>query len=172
MYSKKSIEFGKNWYDDVREQCEQISEYYNVPFYKVCGIVSALSPRNKFRRNMLDAIDVIKYGNNAKVCTFNSNRDKAVRILNAKDCKAVYREFRKGLKTRNFFLNILRGKCNYVTVDVWMIRLYKDHIKTKSLTDKSYLAIEKMIQNEAKELGIYANQLQAIKWCEIRGAAS
>jgi hypothetical protein len=172
MYSKDSIKFGLNWYDDVREQCEQISEYYNVPLYKVCGIVSALSPRNKFRRNMLDAIEVIKYGNKAKVATFNNNRDKAVRILNAKNSKQVYKEFKNSLKTRNFYLNILRGKCNFVTVDVWIIRAYREHIKTKSLTRKGYLAIEKMIQDEAKELGIYANQLQAIKWCEIRGAAS
>jgi hypothetical protein len=172
MYSKLSKEYGLNWYDDVNDQCKTIAEYYDIPLYKVCGIVSALSPRNKFRRNMLDAIEIIKHGKKAKVATFHNNRDKAVRILNAKNSKEVYREFRKSLKTRNFYLNILRGKCNFVTVDVWMIRAYREHITTKSLTNKGYLMIEKLIQDEAKELGIYANQLQAIKWCEIRGAAA
>lgn len=171
MYSKKSIEFGLNWYETINSQCQDIADYYNLPLYKVCGIVSALSPRNKFKRNMEDTIAVIKFGINAKVATFGHNRRKAVAILEANSYSEVYAMF-KGLKTRNFFTNLYKVHDDAVTVDVWMIRAYKEHITTKSLTDKGYRMIEKMIQDEARELNIFPNQLQAIKWCEIRGEAS
>jgi len=160
---------GINWYEEVNNFCLLVSLEYNVPVYKVAGILSALSPKNRFNRNLDDTITLITHGLDGKYGTFNNNRDKALRILNAKNIREVYNEF-KGLKTRAFFLNIYKVYDYNVTVDVWMIRLYKDKIKTKSLTNKSYRMIESMIQDKASKLNIYPNQMQAVLWSEIRGS--
>lgn len=160
---------GKDWYSEVNYWCNLIALEYGLPVYKVVGILSALSPRNKFDRNLEDVISVIEYRENAKVATFNQNKAKAVRILNANNIGDVLREF-KGLKTRKFFLNIYKVYDNNVTVDVWMIRKYSKHIKTKSLTDKGYKLIENLIQKEANKLNVYPNEMQAIIWTEIRGS--
>ena len=139
---------GKNWYEEVNTWCQLVSLEYKIPVYKVVGILSALSPRNKFDRNINDVITLIEQGVNGKYGTFHNNRDKAIRILKANNINEVLKEF-KGLKTRKFFLNIYKVWDHNVTVDVWMIRKYKAQIKTKSLTNKSYLLIEKLIQEQA-----------------------
>lgn len=158
-----------NWYTEVNTWCKIVSLEYNVPMYKVVGILSALSPRNRFNRNLDDTITLIEHGLKGKYGTFHNNRDKALRILNAKNISEVLSEF-KGLKTRKFFLNIYKVFDYNVTVDVWMIRMFKKQIKTKSLTNKSYLMIEKLIQKEANKYNLYPNQMQAVLWSEIRGA--
>ena len=158
------------WYTEVNSWCKIVSLEYNVPMYKVVGILSALSPRNRFNRNLDDTITLINQGLDGKYGTFHNNRDKAIRILNANNISEVLSEF-KGLKTRKFFLNIYKVYCNNVTVDVWMIRKYKHIIKTKSLTNKSYLIIEELIQKEAIKHNLFANQMQAVMWSEIRGSS-
>jgi len=160
---------GLNWYLHVRTWCDLVSEEYNLPVYKVVGILSALSPRNKFQRNLDDTINLIEHGLNAKYGTFHGNRDKAIRILNAENIGQVVREFKNARKTYSFFFNIYRVYCNKATIDVHMIRFYKKHITTKSLTDKTYTKIENMMRIEANKLNIHVNQLQAIRWYEQRG---
>lgn len=160
---------GINWYSEVNYWCMIVSNEYKLPLYKVCGILSALSPQNKFDRNLEDVISLIETNGNCKVSTFGSNKEKAIRILNANNIGEVFREF-KGLKTRAFFLNLYKVYDTNVTVDLWMIRLYKHIITTKSLTNKSYKLIEKEIQKEANKNNVYPNQMQAILWTQIRGS--
>ena len=160
---------GLNWYSEVNYWCMIVSEEYKIPLYKVCGILSALSPQNKFNQNLEDVIKLIETKGKCKVATFNQNKDKAIRILNATNIGQVFREF-KGLKTRAFFLNLYKVYDTNVTVDLWMIRMYKHKIKTKSLTNKSYKLIESEIQKEAKKINVYPNQMQAILWTQIRGS--
>ena len=160
---------GIDWYSDVNYFCLLVSEEYKIPVYKVCGILSALSPQNKFDQNIKDVISIIELRDKAKVATFNSNKEKALRILDAKNIGEVFREF-KGLKTRAFFLNLYKVYCDNVTVDLWVIRKYRHLIKTKSLTNKSYRTIEKQVTSEAKKLGLHANQYQAHIWVNIRGS--
>ena len=158
-----------NWYSEVNYWCNLVSLEYNVPIYKICGILSALSPRNKFDRNLTDTLSIITQGEKAKVSTFGNNKAKALRILDADNIGDVMREF-KGLKTKKFFLNLYKVYDSNVTVDVWMIRYYKHMIKTKSLTNKGYLEIEQQIQKDAAKLNVYPNQYQAHLWAKIRGS--
>ena len=159
----------QHWYSEVNYWCSLVSMEYKVPMYKVCGILSALSPRNKFDRNLTDTLGVITMGKDAKVATFGNNKTKALRILEAKNIGEVLAQF-KGLKTRKFFLNIYKVLDHNVTVDVWIIRYYKKMIKTKTLTNKGYLEIEKQIQKDAQKIGVYPNEYQAHLWAKIRGA--
>ena len=81
------IEFGLTWYARAYKQCQQISKTHKVPLVKVVGVLAALSPNNKWERNVMDTMNMCyAYVNNeqysdVKVCTYNANKDKAIRIL-------------------------------------------------------------------------------------------
>lgn len=161
-------EQGLNWYHDINDYCKIVAEMYSLPLWKVCAILSALSPNNRFYRNVIDVISLIKYEEAAKVCTYNINKRKALQCLRANsfdECLALF----KGRKTKSFFLNIYKpNDFDRVTVDIWMIRLF--NIKG-SLTDKRYRVIENIIKDYAAKVKLLPHQVQALLWIAIRGEA-
>lgn len=163
--NKQQLFDGTNWYKRVNRHCNALSEKYNVDAWKVAGVISALSPRNNFKRNLQDAESVIKYGLGAKVCTFNNNKEKAVKVLSCKSYSEALQLF-KGQKTNKFFKNIADLTSNDAVIDVHMIRALKIE---GSLTPKKYNLAEKAIQDYANKVGLKAYQVQAIVWAVVRG---
>lgn len=164
---KSTLRDASTWYITIHRHCKVLSEMHKIPYWKVAGIISALSPNNKFKRNLLDAENLIKYGANVKVCTYNENKEKALKILAAKNVSEVYEVF-KGRKTLSFFDNIVNPRSNRVTVDVWMIRVFN---LQGSLTPKRYGIIEKAIQDYAAKINVLPMELQAMLWVAQRGEA-
>jgi hypothetical protein len=159
---------GLNWYKDIHDYCRLVSDMYSIELWKVCAILSALSPNNRFYRNVIDVISLIKHKGNAKVCTYNSNKQKALKCLEANSFDECLKLF-KGRKTLSFFLNIYKPLSNdRVTIDVWMIRYFD--IKG-SLTDKKYRQAETIVKQCADKLNMLPHQLQALLWIAARGNA-
>ena len=69
-----------NWYIEVNFYCRFLSERYNIPLIKVCGILSALSPNNTFANNIDSLERFLETRGNCKVSTFNSQKNKALDI--------------------------------------------------------------------------------------------
>lgn len=159
---------GTLWYDRVRLMSEQLASRYNRPVFQVVGIIAALSPRNKFSRNMQDAESILRDGDAAVVATFGSNKRKALQILEASSSDEVY-ELLNGSKVRAFFRNIYRFNDMDVTIDVWMLRLMG--VDVSSLTASRYEDVAHTVRHVAGELGVLPKHLQAITWIELRGAA-
>lgn len=165
--NKNDLKHGLSWYNDARVFCKQVSELYNVPLYKVVGVLAALSPRNKWNRNKIDCINVIKHGYNATVCTFNSNKEKACKILAARSLEHCVKLL-NGIKVQSFFSNIYYKDCQLVTVDVWAMRAIGYN---GNLTPKKYREIESIYQTVARDFGMLPKQLQAVAWSTIREGA-
>jgi hypothetical protein len=80
---------GKRWYLRANDKALAISFVYDVPFMAVVGVIAALSPNNRWDRNLRDAEGLIRLftvgGRPAceslKVCTYGANKEKAIRIL-------------------------------------------------------------------------------------------
>lgn len=80
---------GKQWYLRANNKAQAISFVYDVPFMAVVGVIAALSPNNRWDRNLRDAEGLIRLfvvgGRPAcetlKVCTYGANKEKAIRIL-------------------------------------------------------------------------------------------
>jgi len=161
---------GKNWYRQANAFCEEISQSHNLPTWKVALIVSALSPRNKWHRNKLDAINLIEKQLDGKYSTFNSNRDKAINILGCENILQGLSLLGKGKKTRAFFFNIYNPKSKVVCVDSWACRI-AGHPKD-SPTPKQYDVISDAYKKVASKFNMTASELQAITWCVFRGAAA
>ena len=89
---------------------------YGLTLQTTAGVIAALSPRNKWSRNVIDAENLIETfvrdpesAVNIKVCTFNKNKEKALNILKADQdfYTENVRDILKGPKLIEFFNCIL-----------------------------------------------------------------
>lgn len=166
-----------NWYFEINEYCMHLSEAFDVPLIKVAGILSALSPNNKFEQNCIDLENFLITKGKSKASTYFNQREKALKILNLKnyDEETIKNILGiKALKTRAFFENIYRPETSEaVTVDLWQIRWAKrlNIIPEKGvLTEKRYRKISARVKKYAKRLDIMPHQFQALSWEYLRGA--
>ena len=168
-------EDGKLWYKEAQMFTKYVAEEYGIDSYRVAGVVSALSPNNKWERNKYDAITVIKAHlarlspKDIKVCTYNANKIKAFEILRG-DTEITA----KSPKTHSFAMNVGLNSPEHITIDKWHLRACvttpKDGIVDcmESCTSVQYRRIEALTANVAKSLGYKGYELQAIVWVTIK----
>jgi len=83
------IRHGVEWYATAQRNCLDIAESHDMPLRVVVGVVAALSPNNKWSRNIANANDLIGAFMNGdamesvKVSTYNTMKLKAWCILEA-----------------------------------------------------------------------------------------
>ena len=110
-YEKKH---GENWYKIANKSCRDIAKKTTMHSAIVVGVLAALSPNNKWERNVIDAENMCvayKSGiplSEVKVCTYNANKEKAIKILGLLDSGSsnVYLDIRdilNGNKVKAFF---------------------------------------------------------------------
>tara|TARA_R100000995_G_scaffold40637_2_gene18882 strand:+ start:2090 stop:2752 length:663 start_codon:yes stop_codon:yes gene_type:complete len=77
------------WYANAYADCKRIAVDCDIPIHIVVGVVAALSPNNKWDRNVTNARDLIEgylngdHVENIKVSTYNAMKNKAWAILEA-----------------------------------------------------------------------------------------
>ena len=84
---------GKAWYARALTAAQRLAEDYDITVKTAAGVITALSPRNKWDRNLLDAEKIISVyvsagadeAFNVKVCTFTANKKKAIAILKSEE---------------------------------------------------------------------------------------
>ncbi len=167
-------ELGKAWYNEAKEYVKILSFKFNTPEIICAGVVSALSPNNKWDRNKLDAYSVLdavskgKASDQVKVCTYNNNKRKAFAIA-----RGDIRILKQSPKTYSFAKNISGHDTDKVTIDKWHLRatqtrsLSPKKCKT-SVTPLQYKLLEKDCQKVAKKYNINPSTLQATIWVTIR----
>ena len=82
---------GLNWYAQAKKAATIMAQRYDIHPHEAAGVIAALSPRNRWERNLTDAENLIAAYAAAgaegcatiKVCTFSANKAKAIRILSA-----------------------------------------------------------------------------------------
>lgn len=168
------IQHGLDWYREARIYAYQLSKVYNVPFSKVCGVIAALSPRNKWERNKLDAARVIsavvsKRRNMPRCGTYKMMRTKAIDILKSDSASSdSILKILNGPKISAFYLNIFDGENNRVTVDTWIHLASKlEYLVEEArpvLKRAEYVEIETALKELSAEYGIKPYQAQAIVW--------
>ena len=80
---------GITWYPAAKAIAAQLAERYEITETTAIGVIAALSPRNRWERNVQDADALIaayvaggaEQARLTKVCTFGANKEKAIRIL-------------------------------------------------------------------------------------------
>lgn len=96
--TESEIIHGRSWYADAYNICERIGSRYDLPAENVAGVVAALSPNNRWERNIIDAENLIRTYKHSddlrdvqdvKVCTYPANKAKAIAILNECDDEEI-----------------------------------------------------------------------------------
>ena len=171
---------GTVWYTNAHQICQGLSDKYKLPLSSIVGVVSALSPNNKWDRNITDAENIIRAYcmgyDYPKVCTFGSNKDKAITILECEiDSSDNICAILKGNKTIAFFRGIYtNGKCDEITVDghafnIWR-GLYTSLNDVPAISNKLYKAVSDAYRdaavaiNQQSKSDWSASQIQAITW--------
>ena len=163
------IQDGLTWYERAHNESLLLSMVFDISLPKVIGVIAALSPNNKWQRNLKDAWNLLDTPLiTTKCCTFTKQRQKALDILKSSGEEAEILRILNGIKTQNFFKNILHHKTSEtVTVDIWAFR----SVNVKP-TKKNYEPVAAAYREAAIELKLRPHQLQAVVWGVVRGGAA
>ena len=180
LATSQEVQLGCDWYPSALKIAIRIATKYGTRVEVAAGVIAALSPNNRWERNIVDAEAIIKCWAaggtrtdilNVKVCTYGKMKAKAVDIL-TRDIEIV--EILNGKKLIEFYNCITNPRLNDVCIDghaysVWF---------GQRLTMKEVPAIGKKLRSQIKtdyrdatafindELGEFyaASDIQAITW--------
>ena len=164
---------GLVWYEQAKRGAYHIALKHDVPVYIAVAVIAALSPNNKWARNLVNADALIGAFVNGdgidsvKVSTYHKMKAKAWDILWALPSYNDAKRMLKGQKITSFFCDIM-GEFN-VTLDGHARNIaYGERV---GLTDdrsnigvREYRALQAAYEEAARRVGLMPYQLQAITW--------
>lgn len=171
------VEAGIDWYADKKAHASKIARRYCTDISLVLGVIAALSPRNKWHRNLIDcelifkAVRDGKKPDSIKCCTFDHNKEKA--FLIARGFEPL--EILKGNKVRDFYQCLLiPDDLITVCVDGHAANIAVAS-QASSLSDKNYKLLAdayrtatEQINKESLEDLILPLQCQSLTWAYYR----
>ena len=170
---------GVAWYPAARAIARDLSDRHLVHPAEAAGVIAALSPRNRWERNIQDADALIaafqaggaEQAMLTKVCTFGANKAKAIRILSAgvltdADVLAIL----SGPKLKEFY-SCIQG-INDVCIDGHAYCIWQGERATLADVPAIGVKLRREIKADyvtaAEELGFTPAAIQAITWCAWR----
>ncbi|MEK9810007.1 MAG: hypothetical protein VW362_06135, partial [Candidatus Nanopelagicales bacterium] len=118
---------GIEWYARAQRKARQIARTHGIAYRTVVAVMAALSPNNRWERNVIDTDRMCAVFARAgrldevSACTYLANREKAWRILeeHARSSNVSHDAIRailRGPKTSAFYSNII-GLDDWCTID-------------------------------------------------------
>lgn len=177
MASHAELISGGRWYPDAFRFCSDLAAETSLPVSVIAGVTAALSPNNRWTRNMTDAAALCRTyaagtlhdAAQVKVSTFNANKRKALQILSGGHPLSVL----SGLKVRSFY-GCIMGDPDSICIDghayaIWH-GSYVPTTLTPKISPKLYSSISAAYQQAAStinsvcETSYSAMQIQSITW--------
>lgn len=171
------LDWGLIWYERAHEIAVRLAEIYTLDVSTVAGVISALSPNNRWGRNLQDAEAMIRAHQlglpqvRVRVSTYLPNKAKAWRLLSGADPD---REFgRQAPKTRAFWRLIVQpDDPEEVVIDGHAVSIWGGERvvldQQKSLTLGRYRQIAADYRDAAKHEELLPSQMQATTWLVYR----
>ena len=175
-------ECGLNWYFDAKTSVIKLATRYHTSIEVACGVIAALSPNNKWERNLVDADLLLRHWKigdkleSFKVATYNHNKDKAWQIAHGVDPLEALR----GNKTRAFYQCLFLPTNSFaVCIDSHAINIALGKSQTIAQTPtlnsanyeilaRAYKLATQEINRESLESSILPLQVQAVTWTLYR----
>ena len=178
LANPSEIKHGLTWYVNANTDCMRIANTLELPLHIVIGVVSALSPNNKWERNIVNAEDLCNAFINGqdmdsiKVSTYHKMKQKAWYILETMPSYEETIIILNGKKIVSFFRNI-SGDETDITIDGHARNIYYNDRQglttpNTNIRKLEYLDIQKAYLRASKKLGVKAYELQAITWVAWR----
>lgn len=151
----------KDWYDTAQLTCQGIADSFGLPLETVAGVVSALSPRVRWHKNVEYAERFIRSSGRERIPVFSTSRANAQRILDGEHPLDVM----QGPKTRAFYNNLI-GDLRHVTCDVWAMRAVDEE---RTPAGDVYREVAELYTAASEMVGCAPAQMQAAVWSAVRG---
>jgi hypothetical protein len=171
------LQHGFTWYEQARVYGQIIADKYEIPLHISVGVIAALSPTNKWERNLIDAENMVEifinggYVETCMPCTYKTMRDKAWSILqsmphNVEDTAFILR----GPKITDFFLCIMGADVCVIDGHAWCIANNDKRTmqEVPSIGKKLRVDLQKAYSKAGKKHGLTAYQMQAATWVAWR----
>ena len=182
LATSQEVQLGCDWYPSALSIAARIGEKYGLSAQTAAGVIAALSPNNRWERNIIDAENIIKCwaagGPRSallavKVCTYGKMKEKAIDILTT-PIGVNIKETLKGKKIVEFFNCITNPLLNDVCIDghaysVWfgqrltMKEVPPIGVKLRAQIKTDYRDATAFINEELSEHFTPAD-IQAITW--------
>jgi len=165
---------GVEWYDRAKRAAIDIAEYTNIHVNTVIGVMAALSPNNRWERNVRDTeVMCVAWVNgdamsDFKVSCYNTMKAKAWSILvdELNDHDDILTRL-NGQKIRSFYSNIVG--LDEVTIDGHALNIalgFRQGLTTDAtnMGKKQYKELQIAYVKAAKRVKVKPHVLQAITW--------
>ena len=170
------------WYANALSECNRISLDLDIPLHIVTGVCAALSPNNKWDRNIVNARDLCQAFINGddidsvKVSTYHKMKQKAWGILDAMPDYDTVKMLLSGKKITCFYENIMgEDTCtidgharNIAYAERVNLTDAKTSVGVKEYAElqEAYLEATKRLRYQNKRPKSY--ELQAVTWVAWR----
>ena len=189
MYFQSNIldrEMGSQWYHNAYSVCVTLGEKYGFSPNTVAGVIAALSPNNKWERNVEDAEAMLRAYcyeipfESVSVCSYSANKDKAITIIEMMlESDELICKVLRGNKTIAFYLCIAKdGKSDTPCIDGHAYNVWNGSVtnlkEVPAMSDKTFRKIQDAYRDAAKLISEVsgkvhtAAQVQAITWVAYR----
>lgn len=153
------VEQAAKWYLDAETVAREVATNLGTTLEIGATVVSAFSPRERWTRNVSNAI---KFSLGEQLTGVLGNN---LRMANAGLTLGF--DALKGQKT-NAFARAIAGDENAVVIDVWMLRVLG--IEKKTPNQSQYKEMAKAITTVATKYGLTPRVAQALIWIIVRGS--
>ena len=164
---------GLNWYNDAKDAAQGIADKHELPLHIVVGVIAALSPTNRWERNIIDADNMCGsfvsggYVEDTAPCTYKAMRDKAWGILeeNPATLERVA-DILKGPKITDFFWCILGHDTCVIDGHAWCIANADRRTmqEVPSIGKKLRATLQSAYSAAGASVGLTAYEMQAVTW--------
>ena len=177
---------GKSWYSSAYSIACTLGKKYNCTSNTASAVISALSPSNKWNRNVEDAEMMLRANaydldlTECKPSTYGNQKLKAIAIIegNVSDDETL-KGILNGQKTKSFYANIsTNGKTDDCTIDGHSYNVWNGTVTNLNdvpgMTPKTYRMIQDDYRTAAKIISeiegetLKASEIQAITWVAYR----
>jgi hypothetical protein len=169
----QDIEHGLVWYAQAKATAQDMADRHGIPLHIAVGVIAALSPTNKWERNIADADQMCGvfmsggYVDDTTPCTYKNMRDKAWSILETmpSDADGVA-SILQGPKITDFFWCIMGEDTCVIDGHAWCIA-HKDRRTMQnvpSISAKLRKQMQQAYSNAGSRYGMTAYQMQAATW--------
>jgi thermostable 8-oxoguanine DNA glycosylase len=153
------VEQATKWYLDAETIAREVATNLNTTLEIGATVVSAFSPRERWARNVSNAVK-FSLGHELKGVLGNN-------IRMAEKALTMGFDALKGMKT-NAFAKAIAGNENAVVIDVWMLRALG--IEKKTPTQSQYKEMADAVTAVATKHGMTPRAMQALIWIVVRGS--
>jgi len=167
------LKHGLTWYSDAKQEAQSMADKYELPLNAVVGVIAALSPTNRWERNLIDAVDMIQsftgggYVEDCAPCTYKTMRDKAWSILELGPCdNDAIAKVLNGPKITDFFWCIMGEDVCVIDGHAWCIanRDRRTMQEVPSIGKRLRIELQQAYSRAGKKHNMTAYQMQAATW--------